>query len=128
MGVSLVLPTTAVLLLLPAADGRGGAAAGLRRAPAGARRQSAACAAPSSRGRRVLVLLPEREGLLSERALLLRGVGEGSGAAVMKRILPSRGVAAALVIALVVSGRATLPRGPSVMVLPGSTQNVAQFQ
>src|SRR4029450_12404439 len=100
----------------------------LRRPPAGARRQSAACATRSSRGRRVLVLLPEREGLLSERALLRRGVGEGSGAAVMKRVLPLRGVAAALVIALAVSGCATIPSGPSVMVLPGSSKNFEQFQ
>ncbi|HKA63542.1 MAG TPA: glycine zipper family protein [Methylomirabilota bacterium] len=46
----------------------------------------------------------------------------------MKRVLPSRGVAAALVIALVVSGCATIPSGPSVMVLPGSTKNFEQFQ
>jgi hypothetical protein len=47
----------------------------------------------------------------------------------MTRALPSRGVvAAALVIALAVSGCATIPSGPSVMVLPGSTKNFEQFQ
>src|SRR4030095_10741837 len=46
----------------------------------------------------------------------------------MKCVLPSRGVAAALVIALAVSGCATIPSGPSVMVLPGSTKKFEQFQ
>jgi hypothetical protein len=46
----------------------------------------------------------------------------------MKRVLPLRGVAAALVIALAVSGCATIPSGPSVMVLPGSSKNFEQFQ
>src|SRR4030095_1305434 len=46
----------------------------------------------------------------------------------MKCVLPSRGVAAALVIALAVSGCATIPSGPSVMVLPGSSKNFEQFQ
>src|SRR4030095_14887499 len=64
LGGSVVLPAAAVPLL-PAP-------------PAAPPHHSAACATRSSRGRRVLVLLPEREGLLSERALLRRGVGEGS--------------------------------------------------
>ena len=47
----------------------------------------------------------------------------------MTHALPSRGVvAAALVIALAVSGCATIPSGPSVMVLPGSSKNFEQFQ
>jgi hypothetical protein len=47
----------------------------------------------------------------------------------MTRALPSRGVvAAALVLALAVSGCATIPSGPSVMVLPGSSKNFEQFQ
>ena len=46
----------------------------------------------------------------------------------MTGALPSRGIAAALVIALVVSGCATIPSGPSVMVLPGSSKNFEQFQ
>jgi hypothetical protein len=47
----------------------------------------------------------------------------------MTRALPSRGVvAAALVMALAVGGCATIPGGPSVMVLPGSTKNFEQFQ
>ena len=46
----------------------------------------------------------------------------------MRRALPSRGVAGAVIIALVVSGCATIPSGPSVMVLPGSTKNFEQFQ
>jgi OmpA family protein len=46
----------------------------------------------------------------------------------MREMLPSRGVASAVVIALVVSGCATIPSGPSVMVLPGSTKSFEQFQ
>ncbi|HEY7203511.1 MAG TPA: glycine zipper family protein [Methylomirabilota bacterium] len=46
----------------------------------------------------------------------------------MKAALPSRGLATALVIALVATGCATIPSGPSVMVLPGSTKNFEQFQ
>jgi hypothetical protein len=42
--------------------------------------------------------------------------------------MPSRSAAGALVIALVVSGCATIPSGPSVMVLPGSSKNFEQFQ
>ena len=51
------------------------------------------------------------------------------GAAAIDGALPSRGVvAAALVIALAVGGCATIPSGPSVMVLPGSSKNFEQFQ
>jgi hypothetical protein len=42
--------------------------------------------------------------------------------------VPARIVAGAVAIALVVSGCATIPSGPSVMVLPGSTKNFEQFQ
>jgi len=46
----------------------------------------------------------------------------------MKGGVPVRGLTGAVVIALVVSGCATFPSGPSVMVLPGSTKNFEQFQ
>lgn len=45
-----------------------------------------------------------------------------------KTITPVRGIAAALVIALVASGCATVPSGPSVMVLPGAGKSFEQFQ
>lgn len=46
----------------------------------------------------------------------------------MKALTPVRGVAGVLVIAVVASGCATVPSGPSVMVLPGSGKNFEQFQ
>lgn len=46
----------------------------------------------------------------------------------MKGVPPSRGIVAAVVIAVTVSGCATIPSGPSVMVLPGRTKNFEQFQ
>lgn len=45
-----------------------------------------------------------------------------------KTITPVRGIAGALVIALVASGCATVPSGPSVMVLPGVGKSFEQFQ
>ena len=46
----------------------------------------------------------------------------------MKPVLLGRGLPAVLVVALVASGCATIPSGPSVMVLPGTAKTFEQFQ
>jgi hypothetical protein len=56
-------------------------------------------------------------------------MGEGTGAAAVTRTLRLAGaLPAAVVVALLASGCATVPSGPSVMVMPGTGKSFEQFQ
>ena len=89
--------------------------------------------APQSHARgsgsgQLLVLLHRSGGLFPLRAELQQGVGPGHpatrGLTIMSRRLAGIAAAAAVVLA----GCATVPTGPTVMVLPGPQKNFEQFQ
>src|SRR5207237_668751 len=119
--VPVLVPLPAPLLRLPSL--RLSSAASRRRVTAGVRAARAAPAARRPCAASVLVLLLERRGLLPERSDVSRGVGQGSAATMMTnaRILP-------VVAGLLMTACATIPTGPSVMVLPGNGKNFDQFQ
>src|SRR5207244_6615984 len=72
----------------------------------------------------VLVLLLERSSVLPQRAVVSGSVDESAGErAVIRRVL-----VLPVVGALLLSACASVPTGPSVMVLPGSGKNFEQFQ
>src|SRR6184192_520420 len=93
-----------VLVALPAAVLRVRSAAGLH---------TAGAAHPGDAV--VLVLLRERQGLLPDRPGVPRAVGQGSSEvrAMTHHVLP-------VAVGLLMTACATVPAGPSVMVLPGN--------
>ena len=109
----LVVPTS---VLLPAERDH--------RAAAGVHRAGAAGPRTASGASGLLVLLCERPGVLPECADLPRGLGESSAEAIAMRDM----LLASLVIGLLLTGCATIPGGPSVMVLPGAGKSFEQFQ
>ena len=109
LGSALSLLLVSAAVLLPARTGRGRATHRVR---------------PAGNGSSGLVLLPERSRLLSIRTELPRGVGESSTEDPMTvrwTILP-------VGVCLLLSACASVPTGPSVMVLPGNGRNFEQFR
>src|SRR5713226_347817 len=111
--VSVLVVSAAVLRVRPAPRYRPGAA-GL---------YPAATAAAGSSGRRgVLVLLFQRPGLLSERRHVSRAVGAGDAQGPV-RGRTMRSAVLSIIVGVLLTACATVPPGPSVMVLPGSGKN-----
>src|SRR5262249_46951863 len=96
------------------------------------------CTAAAGEPGGVLVLLPERARLLSEGAGVPRRVGQGAastplgvGRAALGKKEPQMSrswIVLAAGVALLGVGCATVPTGPSVMVLPGTGKPFEQFQ
>src|SRR5437870_3402585 len=105
------------------------ARAGRRHATAGGRVAAGFCPARADAG--LLVFLSELADVLPQRPVVSRGLGQSSAAIsvertgeLMTRSAPFLAVAAGLLM----TACATVPTGPSVMVLPGQGKNFDQFQ